>query len=73
MTKLLERAIEQARSLDADEQDSLAALMLQEIESEAAWDERLTASHERLSMLAAEARREIADGHVSEEDPGDHA
>ena len=39
MSKLLERAIEEARKLPEEDQEALAYLMLEEIDSERRWDE----------------------------------
>jgi hypothetical protein len=39
MGKLLERAIEEARKLSEEDQEALAYLMLEEIDSERRWDE----------------------------------
>jgi len=39
MGQLLERAIEEARKLSDEDQEALAALMLEEIEEERRWDE----------------------------------
>ena len=39
MGQLLERAIEEARKLSEEDQEALAYLMLEEIDSERRWDE----------------------------------
>lgn len=60
MTVLLERAVEKARMLPDDQQDALAALLLDEIEDEARWDEAFARpeSHDVLARMAAEAMAE---------------
>ena len=37
MTELMTRAIERAKSLDENEQDALAAILLEELEDEERW------------------------------------
>jgi hypothetical protein len=71
MTKLLDTAVARARELPPESQDALAALLLDEIERDAAWDRRLRQSPALLAELAAAARREVAAGEVSEGDPSD--
>jgi hypothetical protein len=39
MTQLLEQAIEEARKLSASQQDSIAALILEELGDERRWDD----------------------------------
>lgn len=64
MTRNLERAIARAVKLPPEEQDTLAALILAEIDDARRWDELF--SHERspslLARLAAEARAEDVAG-----------
>lgn len=62
MTKLLEKAFEVATKLPADQQDALAAIVLDEISSEQRWDEAFAQSQDVLSALAQEALREYAAG-----------
>jgi hypothetical protein len=64
MTQLLEKAIGEARKLPASEQDSIAALILDELADERRWDEAFANSQDQLSKLAAKVRRDIADGRV---------
>lgn len=58
MTKLLEKAIEAVQRLPDAEQDALAAIVLQEIESERHWTELFDKSQDALARLAAEALEE---------------
>lgn len=58
MTELLEQAIEKVKALPEREQDSLAALILEEIEDEARWQSKFTHSQDALARLAAEAMAE---------------
>jgi len=55
MTKLLEQAMAKAKSLPDAEQDSIAQILLDEIESESRWDELLAKSPEKLAKLADKA------------------
>lgn len=58
MTKLLEAAFEAASKLSAKEQDSLAASILAEVESERRWDALFEGSVTTLGQLADEALEE---------------
>lgn len=63
MTKLLEQALAKARQLPEAEQDAIARIVLDEIESEQRWDERFARSPDKLQKLADEAWSEHeADG-----------
>jgi hypothetical protein len=64
MTQLLEQAIGEARKLSESQQDSIAALILEELADERRWDEAFAGSQDQLSRLAAKVRRDIADGRV---------
>ena len=55
MTKLLEKAIEAATQLPPEQQDAVAAIILDEISSEQRWDEAFAKSQDVLSALAQEA------------------
>ncbi|MGH6917563.1 MAG: hypothetical protein ACREJ0_07650 [Geminicoccaceae bacterium] len=69
MTKLLDAALARVAQLPADDQDRIASLILEELESEAAWQERFRSSQAKLAGLAAAARQEITRGEVRDEDP----
>jgi hypothetical protein len=58
MTQLLEQAIEKLKTLKEAEQDAIAALILEEIEDEARWDESFAKSHDVLAHLAQAALAE---------------
>jgi len=62
MTKLLEKAFEVATKLPPEQQDALAALVLDEISSEQRWDEAFAKSQHVLSALAKEALKAHAAG-----------
>jgi hypothetical protein len=55
MTKLLEKAFEVATKLPPEQQDALAALVLDEISSEKRWDDSFAQSQDVLAALAKEA------------------
>lgn len=54
MTKLLEQAFARAQSLPEPEQDVLARLLIEEIDSERRWDELFARSPDRPRALADE-------------------
>ena len=55
MTQLLEKAISKAHSLSIHEQDVLASIILDEIDSEENWATSFAKSQDLLSTMAAEA------------------
>lgn len=67
MTRLLEKAFEQAARLPAEEQDALAARILAEIEDEQRWADLFAATtDEQWDRLADMARRDAqAEGSAS--------
>lgn len=69
MTELLEQAIAEIKKRSADEQDAIAALILEEIEEEARWDEAFKKSQDALARLAADALAEDQAGKTRELDP----
>ena len=58
MTKLLKQAFDAASKLPEDEQNALAALILEEVEADSRWDEAFARSADKLEHLAAEALNE---------------
>ena len=58
MTKLLEKAFDEAAKLSDDEQNALAQVVLAELASERRWDELFAGSTDVLSELAEEALAE---------------
>jgi hypothetical protein len=58
MTKLLEKAFQEAAKLPSGEQDALARVMLDELASEHRWDELFAASAD---MLAEKAQSALAE------------
>lgn len=69
MTKLLQKAFDEARKLPDQEQDAIASWMLAEIQSERRWDEAFASSGDLLSRLADEALEEHKAGLTQALDP----
>lgn len=66
MTRLLEKAFEEASKLPEREQDALAELLLSELASEKRWEEAFAKSQDELALLADEALREFNQGKTVE-------
>ena len=64
MTQLLERAWAEVSKLPPEEQDAIAAIILQELEDEQRWDKTFAASQSKLSQLAGKVREDIRAGRV---------
>lgn len=58
MTELAERAVRELSRLTDDEQDAVAAVLLEEIEDEERWKALFARSHDLLAQLADEALTE---------------
>jgi DNA phosphorothioation-dependent restriction protein DptG len=71
MTKLLEKAFQEAQKLPETEHDALAARLLEELESDRRWDELFSRPESKRSLetLADEIRAEIKAGRTSPLDP----
>lgn len=69
MTELLERAIATLQTLPESEQNAIATMILEEIESEQRWDESFSRSPNLLAKLAASAMAEYRAGKTQELDP----
>jgi len=69
MTRLLEDAVAKAAKLPDGEQDALAAILLEEMESEARWRESFAGSADKLAGLADEALAEFRAGETRPLDP----
>ena len=70
MTQLLEKAFEKASELPEEEQDDLAAFILEELESERQWEQAFSESQDELERLADEALEEHNAGDSETLDPG---
>ena len=62
MNTRLEEAFAQAAQLPPDEQEALAALLLDEIASERLWDQAFAQSQNQIAKLADEALAEFQEG-----------
>ncbi len=69
MTKLLTEAWAAIQELEESEQDRLAMMILEDIESEKRWDELFAKSQDMLSEMAARARAEFVAGLTDELTP----
>ncbi len=59
MTQLLQQALTELQRLSASEQDTVAALILEEIADERRWKEAFARSPDKLARLAAKVREDI--------------
>ncbi len=71
MTKMLEKAFEEASRLPESEQNALAKWLLDELHSAAKWERAFTDSQDVLEDLAEEALEEKRKGKARKLDP-DH-
>jgi hypothetical protein len=71
MNILLERAFAAAAQLSERAQESIARLILDEIEAERGWDERFANSQDQIGAVVQRAREEAARGDVLSYDPSD--
>ena len=69
MTKLLQKAFDEASKLPDAEQDTLGRILLDELASERRWDELFAGSHDFLAELADEALAEHRAGRTEKLDP----
>ncbi len=58
MTELLENALRKVATLPQEEQDAIASQILETIDDEIAWKEKLARTQDKLRGLAHEAQRE---------------
>ncbi len=65
MTKLLQKAIDAARKLPPEQQDTLGAIILEEIEDETQWAETFARTQGQLARWAAEVDKDIKAGNVT--------
>lgn len=69
MTRELEKAFEEATKLSEEEQDSVAAWLLEELASERRWTAAFQGSQNELQSLADEALAEYREGNTRSLDP----
>jgi hypothetical protein len=58
VTELLENALRKVATLPQDEQDAIASQILETLEDETAWKQKLASTQDKLRGLAGEAQRE---------------
>jgi hypothetical protein len=61
MNALLKRAVAAAEKLPDEAQESIAGLILDEIEAERGWQERFAATQDQLGKLVQQARVDVAE------------
>jgi hypothetical protein len=71
MNALLEKAIAEATRLPEADQEAIGRLILEEIQAERDWDERLAVTQDQLGELVRRARAEVVRGDVLPCDPSD--
>ena len=62
MSKLLEKAVEEARKLPPEEQDAVGAIILEEIADEARWAKTFAETRQILEAMADEVLAELRAG-----------
>jgi len=62
MTELLEDALRKVAALPWEEQDAIASQIIETLEDETAWKEKLASDPGKLRRLADEARKEQRSG-----------
>lgn len=64
MPELLEQAIARLKSMPANEQEAIAAMIIEELKDETRWDETFARSQDVLDELAAKAMAEYHAGNT---------
>ena len=64
MTQLLEKALAEVQKLTDPDQDTIAAMILDELADERRWDLAFARSQEQLGRLADRVRQDIRAGRV---------
>ncbi len=70
MTQLLEKVMDRVHRLPDAEQDAIAAVILEELEDEARWQQAFAQSQDQLAVLAQEALADLRAGKTRDLDPG---
>ncbi len=66
MTELLVQAIHKMTALTPEKQDLIAAIVLEELADEGAWERSFAASQNQLAKLAQKVRADIEAGRIRE-------
>ena len=71
MTDLLERALAEVAKLTVEEQDSIAAVILELLKDEQRWNSAFAESQDQLSQLADKVRGDIQAGQTRKMEPNE--
>ena len=66
MTRLLEKVLTEVYKLPAEKQDTIAAVILEELEDERLWDKAFAESQDKLAKLARKVRADIKADRIKE-------
>jgi hypothetical protein len=66
MSELLQKALAEVSRLSEEEQDAVAAIILDVLEDERQWEAAFAASQDQLAKLAEKVREDIRSGRVRE-------
>ena len=64
MTQLLEKVLTEVYKLPPEKQDTIAAVVLEELEDERLWDKTFAESQDKLAQLARKVRTDIKAGRI---------
>ena len=64
MTQFLEKVLTEVYKLPPEKQDTIAAVILEELEDERLWDKAFAESQDKLAQLAREVRADIKAGRI---------
>ena len=64
MTQLLKKALIEVNKLPPDKQDTIASIILEELEDERRWDRSFADSQDKLTQLAQKVRTDIEAGRI---------
>ena len=64
MTPLLKKVLDEVYKLGPEEQDAIAAVILEELENERQWQEAFAESQDKLAQLARKVRTDIKAGRI---------
>ena len=68
MTPLLEKVLGEVYKLSPEEQDTIAAVILEELEDERRWNRAFAESQDKLAQIAHKVRADIKAGHIKKMD-----
>ena len=64
MTPLLKKVLDEVYKLRPEEQDAIAAVILEELEDERQWQKAFAESQDKLAQLARKVRADIKAGRI---------